>query len=104
MRIRFTHNWNEKLGWKLFTTIRMNSPYHKAGIDREYDIILKNKKHAKAILLDVHTYNSLSKVPKFLIETDTGLGYEKAISMFRKTFGVSLSDPVDVLLFLNLKV
>jgi hypothetical protein len=101
-KIKFSHNWNNKLSNDVFTTIRRYEPakarYYQGILGMDFDVILNDKKVGEAILRGV-TVTHLNKVPMHLLFLDTGfIEEDKAYQVF-KDFGLSLESEVLMLLF-----
>jgi len=102
MEIKFSHNWNQKLGNKLFSTIRKSNPqkadYYVEHLDEVFEITLKGEKVCQAKLIDIWPV-SLTDIPLYLLMLDTGYTKEKDIFKLFKSFGVDPEDIVLVLMF-----
>ena len=57
-KIKFTHNWNNKLSCKFFTTIRKFSKekkeYYRKYYNATFDVLLNDKKVCEAKLVDIN--------------------------------------------------
>lgn len=72
--IKFTYNWNNKLGCKAFTTIRLHNP-GKYRVGENYEIYLKDGNEWKylgvAECKAIRTFRK-SKINEFVAFLDTG--------------------------------
>ena len=82
-RINFSENWNNKLDWKLFSTIRKESNLTEGDTVKVY---LKKKFMFKAQVFFITSIN-FSSLPLSSLEFDTGLDQGKALKLFKK-FGI----------------
>jgi len=75
MKIKFSHNWNNKLQQPIFTTIRRSKKekiiYYKKNIQQTFDVVLNKKIIGKAILRDV-LQHQLGNLNYELLILDTG--------------------------------
>lgn len=98
--IKFSHNWNNKLDNKVFTTIRKwtkeKGEYYQSLVNREFDVLLNGKPHSKAILKKVNIQYWCT-VDEHLIMLDTGMMVDKAKELF-KQFGISDESHVAIIL------
>lgn len=106
-KVRFSHNWNNKLNNKIFTTIRKSdeekSKYYCDNIGKEWESVLVDEVISKCILRDV-TFIEYSKIPFHVLALDTGeLDLFKRDNIF-KNFGINSSDNVMILTFENMGV
>jgi hypothetical protein len=97
--IKFSHNWNNKLNNKVFTTIRRDWPakldYYRRATNSIFQICLKGEYHSQAQLDSVKPIR-FSMIPHALLATDTGTSFYTAI--FDK-FGIRGDDKVLILTF-----
>ena len=99
-KIRFSHNWNNKLSGKVFTTIRKwdaeKADYYLGSKGLMFTIILNDIVLGTAKLLDA-VVEDLNEVSEILLNLDTGLTSQEDIMALFKKFGVK--DKVIILLF-----
>lgn len=99
-KIRFSHNWNNKLSGKVFTTIRKwgaeKAEYYLRSKGLIFTIILNDIVLGNAKLLDV-VVDDINDIPEILLILDTGLTSQEDIIALFKKFGVK--DKVVILLF-----
>jgi len=79
--IRFSHNWNNKLSQKYFTTIRKYTEskydYYFSHLREVFDVLIEGKKICEAELIDIDVMD-FNKIPEALLIVDTGSeNYEK---------------------------
>lgn len=68
--LNFSHNWNNKLNCKSFTTIRLeNSSKYKVG--NVFDVHLKKQSIKKVMVLEVKPF-FLRNLNEFMANLDTG--------------------------------
>lgn len=100
--VKFTHNWNNKLENKIFTTIRRfvksRRDYYEKRIGDVMPIILNDTKMGNAKLLTcITTY--FNKIDGIILILDTGMSdVQKIKELFRK-FGIKENDLCYILLF-----
>jgi len=105
-KITFTHNWNNKLSDKVFTTIRPHNKkkeyYYKDEIGQPFLLTLEEKKEVRPIcdvkLLKVEVMK-LADIPRALLFVDTGLTEINKIFNLFKRFGSGLDDKMLILTF-----
>lgn len=102
-KISFSHNWNNKLDQKIFTTIRKYNlnkwNYYKGQEGKDFTVLLKNNVHCIVTLINVET-DKLGMLPKGLICSDTGNIVDKAMDIFKR-FGIAKQEEVIVLTFVR---
>jgi hypothetical protein len=82
--LEFSTNWNNKLDCNCFTTIRIYNPTkHFKG--NEFDIYLKKKFRAKAVVLEV-IFIKLKQLSDYACYLDTGYNSEETINLFKKMY------------------
>jgi len=103
MKIKFSHNWNNKLDNNIFTTIRRWTPrkfkYYNDHVFDLFDIELNGKRIGSAILMGVSRKAKLEEIDEadpMLLQLDTGSA--EPFEVF-KMFGVKPKTDVIVLLF-----
>ncbi len=100
-QIKFSHNWNNKLGNPIFTTIRNSQlgkfKYYKDLIGYGFDVLLKNKKYCYAELQQVEEF-LFDDIPEGLLMSDTGMNFADAQQLFAN-FGIEYGDKVIILTF-----
>ncbi len=102
MKIKFSHNWNNKLNRSIFTTIRKftseKERYYMSLITETLEVILEGKHIGKAELLYVErsTYKLL---PYALLFLDTGFTTCSEVDELFHKFGIKESDEVLILTF-----
>lgn len=98
--IRFSHNWNNKLSGKVFTTIRKwdaeKADYYLRSKGLIFTITLNGVVLGNAKLLDV-VVGDINEIPEILLILDTGLTRQEDIMALFKKFGVK--DKIVILLF-----
>ena len=101
--IKFSHNWNQKLNQKIFTTIRSFDTkkwnYYKGQENEDFTVLLKGVKHSIVTLISVET-EKLGMLPKGLICADTGNKFEDAMAIFKR-FGLGKQQEAIVLTFVR---
>jgi hypothetical protein len=85
-KIKFSHNWNNKLSAKIFTTIRKATQnkvdYYKGCVGEDFQVLLNNKKICEARLINVGI-TMFKKIPPILLMLDTGTkDYKKIFKRF----------------------
>ena len=89
-RIKFSHNWNNKLNLNVFTTIRTWSRkkvlYYLSLVGHKFDVLLKDKKIGEAELQSMEVLE-FSDIPDALLMYDTGLDLNEAGKVFAQ-FGL----------------
>jgi hypothetical protein len=104
-QIKFTHNWNNKLGCDFFTTIRRWTPskwkYYMTAEGKIFDIVLNKVKFGQAKLVGVSYYEQLHEIDPTIKILDTGTAkyYEEVF----KNFGLDRKSKVILLLFAKVK-
>jgi len=98
--IKFSHNWNNKLACKVFTTIRRweeeKEKYYQGCVGKTFTVMLSNNKIGEAVLRAAYP-EQISRIPVLILMLDTGmLDLPDILDLFKK-FGVK--DKVIVLLF-----
>lgn len=71
--IKFSYNWNNKLGCKAFTTIRLSS--NKYEIGQDYDIFLKGIQMGTAKAVEIRQMK-LKDINEYISRLDTGYSAE----------------------------
>ena len=103
-QIKFSHNWNDKLRQRIFTTIRSwnieKEKYYKNLLAHEFDVLLKGKLFCKAKLQEVEVFD-FKDIPNALLMSDTGLEFNEAQDLFAQ-FG--LEAPEDTAILLTFKL
>lgn len=101
-KIKFSHNWNEKLNQKIFTTIRRFTEkkleYYERNLQKRFDVMLNDKKYGEARLITVQIIK-FGDIPYGLKAVDTGEEFPNDI--FRK-FGIGSETEVLILTFKKL--
>ncbi len=97
--INYKKNWNNKLGCKIHTTIRLHDPQLYEGMDVEER--LNGKQIGLAEVLGKRSTN-LGNIPIITIIQDTGYGYDDSIEIFRRffkkaTIKEAMETPVDLI-------
>ena len=99
-KIRFSHNWNNKLSGKVFTTIRKwdaeKADYYLRSKGLVFTILLNEKVFGSAKLLEV-VVEDINDIAEIQLILDTGLTSQREIMALFKKFGVK--DKVVILLF-----
>lgn len=89
--IKFSHNWNNKLTQKVFTTIRTYTDwkfeFYQKQHNREFEIVLNNETIGKCKLRreEIIIYKD---IPRALLASDTGLTDFANIYEIFKKFGM----------------
>ena len=102
-RIKFSHNWNNKLNNEYFTTIRKYTDakfdYYKDKVGEVFSVLLKGKEICKAELISVEMKN-FDNIPEALFIIDTGTEtYKNVFGMF----GIVDTDIVIILVFRKIR-
>ena len=104
-RIKFSHNWNNKLDNNIFTTIRRYTDekrrYYNAQVGKPFISILNDKEHSICELLGTEV-RILKDLTEGLVCVDTGQTYEEALKTFKK-FNCSRDTEVIILTFKRIK-
>jgi hypothetical protein len=111
LQIKFSHNWNNKLGCNIFTTIRKHEEakeeYYKANIGKTFSIVMSNNQikgeitaWGEAELKSVYV-EKISDISVLLLMLDTGMTSEANILELFKRLGVK--DKAIILLFEKLQ-
>lgn len=83
-KIKFSHNWNNKLGGKFFTTIRKPElfNFYEPRVGEIFDVVLNDQIVCKALLKDA-TLTNIDKITPELLVIDTGnLDYRNLFEKF----------------------
>lgn len=104
-RIKFSYNWNKKLGCNAYTTIRLKNPA-KYKVGEQYEIFLKNGKGwdqlANAKIVEIKEMR-FSQINNYIAYLDTGYNVRQCKRviqlMYKKVFE---KDPNPVLYFILL--
>ena len=103
--IKFSHNWNNKIGHKIFTTIRgytkSKFEYYTSKIGADFKVVLNNTTVSEAVLLNVESLE-FCKIPLGLLKTDTGLSTETQVKDIFERFGIKSTDKAIILTFQTL--
>ena len=83
-KINFSYNWNNKLGCKIFSTIRIYNP-NKYQIGQEYKIELNKKPIKIASITDMKTIY-LKDINEFIAGIDTGYSAFECKSILQKMY------------------
>lgn len=106
-RIRFSHNWNKKLGCDVFTTIRKKTEEKEAFynnlIGTEVDIILNDEMAGTGRVEEVRTA-TYHEVPIEILMTDTGETDLKEIDRIFKGFGIGECDSVLIIVIRKVEI
>lgn len=90
--LNFSMNWNGKLDWKMFTTIRLWTAdkliYYKRVKNEEKPIPISiNKKvYCHGYLFGIRVM-PLNKIPEYIKQMDTGLSAEEFDKLMEKMYG-----------------
>ncbi len=99
--IKFSHNWNQKLDQKIFTTIRKYDykkwKYYRSLKDKQFRVVLNGKTYGEAILISVQSM-SFKEMPEGLLCSDTGAEVKEAYKIFKK-FGLDEYECTIILTF-----
>lgn len=100
--IKFSSNWNAKLGSPIFTTLRKFTQekldYYRAQKDQLFDVILDGTKINEATLLQVRRVE-MDDLLDALLMLDTGLpSRQEALKLFA-SFGIQPFDYAILLIF-----
>ena len=101
-KIKFCHNWNNKLNHDIFTTIRKYTEekylYYNDLIGAKFEIVLNNQKIGEANLIDIDICE-FQNIPKGLLHIDSGIINNYEIEDLFKKFGINKEDKVLILTF-----
>jgi len=101
-QIKFSHNWNNKLNCKMFTTIRRHTPekeiYYRRHIKATLDVILNGEKYSEARLMHVMSY-PFKYVDNTVLIQDTGIFIKDDVDALFMKFGISPETNVMILIF-----
>lgn len=104
-RIKFSHNWNNKLNNEYFTTIRSTGyddkkfDYYSEKVGEVFSVILKGKEICKAELIFVEA-RDIDDICEALLIIDTGT--QNYMDVFRR-FGIEGYEDVIILTFRRIK-
>lgn len=101
-KVKFSHNWNNKLNNNIFTTIRKHTldkeDYYMGLINKDVEIDLKDKLAKIAVIRDVYRYK-FSEILLCVLRLDTGINdISKLFELFMK-FGIKGDDEVLLIVF-----
>lgn len=98
--IRFSYNWNNKLGCKAFTTLRLNNGKYEA--EKVYDIYLDEKGKDPKYLGKARCVRTkvfvLEQVNDFIAYLDTGYNAQECWNIIRRMYKKDNPEMVLVLL------
>lgn len=101
-KISFSHNWNNKLDNKIFTTIRGHTAgkaeYYHRSVNHLFDVELNKEVYAEAKLISV-SINKLCLLPYHILALDTGLTRLADIQELFRRFKLGWHDQCLLLLF-----
>lgn len=83
--IKFSYNWNNKLGCKAFTTFRIASSKYRKG--EVYKIFFKDNYLFDAQIVDIKRI-FLNQVDDYIAYIDTGYSVEEFIEIVRKMYEI----------------
>lgn len=101
-KIKFSHNWNNKLGCNIFTTIRKYSfpklQYYRRSLESGFLVELNGKTEGSAVLRGISILN-LQEIPLSILQHD--VGYFDLTQIYRvfEKFGVYPGTQVLLLTF-----
>ena len=84
-KINFSHNWNNKLDCKFFTTIRAvdKSTFYELRLKERFNVYLNEKLYCQALLHDVSVLNFKDVTTPEIFVIDTGtLSYREVFDKF----------------------
>ena len=88
--VKFSHNWNGKLGNRVFATIRKHedkkADYYKGLIGKKMGVELSGFPYCMASPLSLEE-RIFKDLPKAFVQVDTGLEYSEACKVFSE-FGI----------------
>jgi len=100
--IKFSHNWNQKLDHKLFTTIRrwtyQKETYYKSQVGSDYKVYLENQEYTIATLKNVEIFG-YGDIPTGLLIIDTGINNLKEVHATFRKFGLTPGTRAMILTF-----
>ena len=89
--MKFSKNWNNKLSWGIFTTVRLWTPdkeiYYKSLKGRLNNIVLKNEFHSRAYLWLLKKM-LLKDIPDYVKIQDTGLTPREFDNLIKKFYSM----------------
>jgi len=82
--IKFSHNWNNKLTNKAFTTLRLHNPnkYQRGG---RYMIECNGQTRGVAVLQDIRTF-TIASLNDFITHLDTGYNVTETVQLFKRMY------------------
>jgi hypothetical protein len=100
--LKFSHNWNNKLNNRIFTTIRKATPekirYYHSNLAKIFDVVLNKKKIGEAKLWRIDE-RKFHECDEYLLMLDVGdFNHPNCINVFKK-FGIDIDDTIMVLTF-----
>jgi hypothetical protein len=101
-KIKFIHNWNDKLNHNIFTTIRKYTNekyiYYNKNLATNFEVLINNNKIGEASLIDIDV-SIFKSIPFGLLHTDTGIINNYEIQDLFKKFGINENNKVMILTF-----
>ena len=105
-KIKFSHNWNNKLNHEVFTTIRKSTPekcqYYFDEVGKVFEVVNLDKHICNARLIEIEE-KKFKEIPLGLLHTDTGIINNYEIEDLFKRFGITREVFVLILTFLRIK-
>jgi len=102
-KIKFIHNWNNKLNCKFFTTIRKFSKekeeYYRKYYNTTFEVLLNDKKVCEAKLINIDVVD-FRDIPQQLLLLDVGQFNPQDVFI---KFGIRNKTKVLLLTFMNVK-
>ena len=107
-KIKFSHNWNNKLSNNIFTTIRKHTKakeeYYREQLGEIFDIYLNNLMLPSQVRLVGVEVNGFNKINDNVLMLDTGLRSIIDIEKVFYKFGLNtIQDKMIILLFEKVK-
>ncbi|MFH0806028.1 MAG: hypothetical protein V1901_04085 [Patescibacteria group bacterium] len=111
-KIKFSHNWNNKLNNNIFTTIRKYTEekyiYYTKALENNFEIIVgygikdvRPIRNFKTAILKSVERRYYEDIPYGLLFTDTGMTSREEIKELFRKFGIILGTEVIILTFVR---
>ena len=88
-KIKFSENWNNKLGCIYFTTARLSTPskleYYNSEIGNQFEVVLKGETHSIVTLRTVVTMK-INELNHHFTHLDAGMKFTEFIDLMTKMY------------------
>lgn len=82
-QLQFSHNWNNKLECKFYTTLRLLSPKYQLG--KCFEVYMKGKK-LHTVQIAATTFLQLDQINGYIAGLDTGYTVGETKAILRKMY------------------